>query len=58
MSRFMDKVLVVAEAEKSSRDIVKRANAELLCRRQRLGDPQQGSLRTRPSGSERKGERR
>jgi Mrp family chromosome partitioning ATPase len=29
MSRFMDKVLIVAEAEKSSRDIVKRAKTEI-----------------------------
>jgi uncharacterized protein involved in exopolysaccharide biosynthesis/Mrp family chromosome partitioning ATPase len=29
MSRFMDKIVLVAEAEKSSRDVVKRAKAEL-----------------------------
>jgi Mrp family chromosome partitioning ATPase len=29
MSRFMDKVVLVAEAEKSSKDIVKRASMEL-----------------------------
>ncbi len=29
MSRFMDKVMLVAEAEKSSRDVVKRAKTEL-----------------------------
>jgi tyrosine-protein kinase Etk/Wzc len=29
MSRFMDKVVLIAEAEKSSRDIVKRAKTEL-----------------------------
>jgi succinoglycan biosynthesis transport protein ExoP len=29
MSRFMDKVVLVAEAEKSSRDVVKRAKLEL-----------------------------
>ena len=45
MARFMDKVVLVAEAEKSSKDIVKRANTELTsCRSQHLGDPQQGSL--------------
>jgi Mrp family chromosome partitioning ATPase len=33
MSRFMDKVLVVVEAEKSNRDLLKRAYSELLaCR--------------------------
>ena len=33
MSRFMDKVLIVVEAEKSNRDFVKRAYSELLaCR--------------------------
>jgi len=33
MSRFMDKVLIVVEAEKSNRDVVKRAYAELVALR-------------------------
>ena len=33
MSRFMDKVLVVVEAEKTNRDFLKRSYAELLASR-------------------------